>query len=88
MNLKLFETWAKSEGVLLYAEYSEDEQKLLAALGVHPYAKTMVRHKKMIAQFEADEGREPTPGEKSDMARLMAVGAMQAANAGPHKMRV
>lgn len=87
MDQQLFQTWARAEGVKLYATFTEQERKMLQ-FGMHPYQKMVDAEARLVEQFAEAEGRTATPSEKADMCRLLALGCMEAANAGPDKMIV
>lgn len=88
MDRRQLKTWVKAMGRKVYAEYDPQESRMLALLGMHPAAKMTEAEKTVCAEFTLDEGRAPTPSERVDFARWLAVGAMEAANEGSDKMQV
>lgn len=84
---KLWETWLKGEGVKLYRSFNQQERDLLR-IGLFAGLKTMKHEAEVIQSFTEQEGRPPNAQERSDITRLVAVGAMEEADRGPDKMVV
>ncbi len=87
MNTSQLETWAKARGMALYGTFTPQERRILQ-FGMHPAEKMRQAQAEMVVAFTQDEGRPPSQREVVDLSRWLAVGCMEAADAGPDKMVV
>lgn len=81
-DLSLFEDWVKAEGARLYFSFTAPE-RLLVSFGMLPANKAEESQTKLVKEFERNKGRPPSPKEVFEIARLLTVGATQAANRSP-----
>jgi hypothetical protein len=63
----------------------DDNERLLVRFGMFPREKMEAAEAELAAEFEESDGR---PFDSRDLSRLLAVGIMDAANAGEDKMVV
>jgi len=80
----LAETRIKQFAAEVYSTFDENE-RLLVQFGMFPHDKMLKAEAELLAEFEACDGQ---PFDSRDLSRLLAVGIMDAANAGKDKMVV
>ena len=74
----------KQKAIALYATFTKNE-RTVTSFGMFPHDKMVAAQAELVAEFLANEDHAPDPGE---IARLLAVGVMDAANAGPNGLVV
>lgn len=80
----LAETRIKQFAAEVYGTFDENE-RLTVRFGLFPMKKMEAAQAELAAEFERNDG---WPFDRCDLSRLLAVGIMEAANAGPDKMVV
>lgn len=81
---ELAETRIKQYAAEVYGTFDANE-RLTVRFGLFPMKKMEAAQAELAAEFEENDGR---PFDKCDLSRLLAVGIMEAANAGPDTMVV
>jgi hypothetical protein len=79
------ETRCKQEGVTVYATMDKNE-RLIVRFGMFPRKKMEDAEKVLLAEEMQATGKAVEPRVRCDIGRWLAVGVMQAANAGAEKM--
>lgn len=84
---RLRELRIKQKAAQVYATFNKDE-RMLVRFGMFPHDKMVQADKELIAEWTEHEGQPPDSEDLRDISRLLAVGIMDSANAGPDKMVV